>query len=381
MIYIYAIILLIVFRKRISTSLGNAAVAIARRFRKQPELRDYDWIDLNPYYMHRFGRVPCLIHVYQLDSAGVWGHLNLDYKTDIVDLLQNSTFNADRGVVEFDTSILVLRYGIIVELCGGSVTIAYTEDVYGKAAQLAKELAVYKQEPKAQQFEMNVIRYTPNGLVLKPIEVKPTDLDIGLYYNDDFADVNRVILERLATPGDKGIVLLHGLPGTGKTTYLRYVLGKISKKVLFVSASVAENLMDPCFMDLLLDNPDSLLVIEDAESVMMDRQLNRGSSVSNLLNLSDGLVSDCISVQVICTFNSQLSLIDPALLRKGRMIARYEFGKLTTDKAGKLSAHLGFTNEVNQPMTLAEVTTQEQASFETNKKTVIGFRRQEVMEN
>ena len=58
-----------------------------------------------------------------------------------------------------------------------------------------------------------------------------------------------MIRTRLSQKNDKGIVLLHGLPGTGKTTYLRYLIGKIKKRVLFVSPSVAGNLMNPDFIE------------------------------------------------------------------------------------------------------------------------------------
>ena len=64
---------------------------------------------------------------------------------------------------------------------------------------------------------------------------------------------------------------MHGLPGTGKTTYLRHLIGSMKKRVLFVSPGVACNLMNPEFMDLLIDNPNAVLVIEDAENVIMDR--------------------------------------------------------------------------------------------------------------
>jgi ATP-dependent 26S proteasome regulatory subunit len=84
--------------------------------------------------------------------------------------------------------------------------------------------------------------------------------------------------------------------------------------------------MNPEFIDLLIDNPNAVVIIEDAENIMMDRKYNSDSSVSNLLNLSDGLLSDCLSVQIICTFNNSINLIDAALMRKGRLIAKYEFG-------------------------------------------------------
>ena len=58
---------------------------------------------------------------------------------------------------------------------------------------------------------------------------------------------------------------------------------------------------------------------EDAEKVIGDRQ-NSGSSVgvSNLLNLSDGILGDILNIHVIATFNMDKERIDSALLRKGR---------------------------------------------------------------
>src|SRR4030095_1172698 len=158
----------------------------------------------------------------------------------------------------------------------------------------------------------------------------------------------------------KGIVLLHGLPGTGKTTYLRYLVGRIKKRVLFLSPNIAGNLMDPDFIDLLIENPNTVLIIEDAENIIMDRRSNKDSSVSNLLNISDGLLADFLNVQLICTFNSPLTMVDSALMRKGRLIAKYEFGKLSVSKSQRLSRHLGFDKLIASPMTIAEIANQDE---------------------
>ena len=95
-----------------------------------------------------------------------------------------------------------------------------------------------------------------------------------------------------------------------------------------------------------------------AENIIMDRKLNAGSSVLNLLNLSDGLLADCLNIQLICTFNSPLTMVDSALLRKGRLIAKYEFGKLSVARSQKLSDHLGFKTIINRPMTIADISGQ-----------------------
>jgi ATP-dependent 26S proteasome regulatory subunit len=196
-----------------------------------------------------------------------------------------------------------------------------------------------------------------------------------------FKETDEIIRKRLNSKKDKGIVLLHGLPGTGKTTYLRYLVGKIKKRVLFLSPTVAGNLMNPEFIELLIDNPDTVLIIEDAENIIMDRRYNTGSAVSNLLNISDGLLADFLNVQLICTFNSSLTMVDSALMRKGRLIAKYEFGKLSAAKAQRLSNHLGFETIIDQPMTIAEIANPHEKPEQKEKTAIIGFRRQETLMN
>jgi len=111
----------------------------------------------------------------------------------------------------------------------------------------------------------------------------------------------------------------------------------------------------------------------------MDRKMNSNSSVSNLLNISDGLLSDCLNVQIICTFNSALHLVDSALLRKGRLIAMYEFDKLEVEKAQRLSDHLGHSKKITQPMTIAEIVNPDEPDVVRPSVQVVGFRRESVM--
>jgi hypothetical protein len=241
-------------------------------------------------------------------------------------------------------------------------------------------LVKHKERQRKAPLEINLIVAGTSGLYLKDMEIKRTRLNLGLFYEDDFIAVNEVIQKRLNSKKDKGIVLLHGLPGTGKTTYIRYLIGKIKKRVLFLSPSVAGDLMNPGFINLLIDNPDTVLIIEDAENIIMDRRTTNNSSVSNLLNISDGLLADFLNVQVICTFNSPLTMVDSALMRKGRLIAKYEFGKLSTAKSQLLSKHLGHDRIIKQPMTVAEIANQNEMDFETKQVQVLGFRR-DVMAN
>jgi hypothetical protein len=255
------------------------------------------------------------------------------------------------------------------------IEIYHTKQQFDEAKKLYLDLIQFRITEKLTEYEINIVQKGYSGLELKDVKIKPTTLDISKWYNDDFAEVHGIILDRLNNKSDKGIVLLHGLPGTGKITYLRYLIGLLNKKILFLNPQIAANLGSPDFIELLLDNPNSILVVEDAEAILKDRKHNGDNGVSNILNISDGLMSDFLNVQIICTFNSNLAEIDTALLRKGRLIARYDFGKLTANKAQVLSDELGFTRKIYNPMSIAEITQPDNAFSDASVQTnTIGFR-------
>jgi SpoVK/Ycf46/Vps4 family AAA+-type ATPase len=114
------------------------------------------------------------------------------------------------------------------------------------------------------------------------------------------------------------------------------------------------SLTDPNFLPLMTDHPGSVLVIEDAEEALRSRK-NGGVTVDKLLNIADGIISDFLGIQIICTFNSSVSMLDEALLRKGRLILKHEFKKLDIEASQKLIDKLGLNYKATKPMTLAEI--------------------------
>ncbi len=336
---------------------------------------DNRFIEVKSLYLSLFGTLPNVNYIGQIDGEKAYKIVAEKYAALILNTNTYRWYEQKKKKYRFDRTVLVLNNKVVLEFNESYVDILHDGTQAGFLGELTAITYRCREGLRKPKAEVNLIIKEYDSLALKPMEIKKTRLDIDLYYDDDFKEVDELIRKRLNTKEDKGIVLLHGLPGTGKTTYLRYLIGTVKKKVLFLSPDVAGNLMDPSFIELLIDNPDSIIIIEDAENIIMDRRNNNSSSVSNLLNISDGLLADFLNVQLICTFNNALTLIDSALMRKGRLIAKYEFGKLPVAKAQRLSDKLGIDRVIDQPMTVAEIAHPRKLQEPKPQVQVIGFRR------
>lgn len=228
---------------------------------------------------------------------------------------------------------------------------------YERFIELVREISE-KIQPVKNDSEFGLICSNSRGLFVRQFKIKKTSQDIDMFYNDDVLQFDKTIKQKLE--GERnGIVLLHGEPGTGKTSYIRHLIATVGKDVLYLPPDLATSLSSPDFQTFILDNAQNkLLIIEDAENILMSRQGGGNQAVANILNMSDGILGDALRVQLLCTFNTKITDIDSALRRPGRLLGEHKFSHLTQEKAKALALHLyGEEGEkkVTKPLTVAEV--------------------------
>lgn len=226
------------------------------------------------------------------------------------------------------------------------------------------------EEKKIKKTNINILKEENKQLILVPIEKD------FLFEKDnyplEFEKIHNQIIEDLKK--DKGILLLHGEPGTGKTSYIKCLPQFADKTFIFIPPSFGEILVSPSFLSFMMTQKNCVLIIEDAESILRSRKGGQNHAVSNILNLTDGILAEMLGIQIICSLNCNINQIDEAILRPGRLLREYGFGKLSKEQSNELllKYHPSENYSSNKELTLAEIYNYQNHK---TKEAKIGFNR------
>ncbi len=332
-------------------------------------------------FIAHFNAIPncCIENNINCMKASQW--FSDEFTSEIQDMHYNKRYFKSRKKADYDDIFYFLYDDLMVyfDTNLSTVRFLFRKTDIKLVEDIIEGIKKFKGRKSRRKPRISLIVNTRFGVDINTMEVTKQKFNIHENYNDDFEEVHQTIIKRLSKKNEKGLVLLHGKPGTGKTSYIRYLCATLKKDIIFLPPNMAGAITNPDLISILIDNPNSIFVIEDAENIVADREQDGKSPVSALLNISDGLLSDCLNIQIICSFNTPLSKVDSALLRKGRLIAKYEFNELDVEKAQHLSNKLGFVKTFNSPMTLAAIYNQEEKDFVVEKsKCKIGFRTMDI---
>lgn len=122
--------------------------------------------------------------------------------------------------------------------------------------------------------------------------------------------------------------ILYGPPGTGKTfaveslaNYLGWPIFQIDSSTVGSSYIHGTSVKISKIFDLAIKNAPSVLIIDEMESFLADRDMGSGSSHHRVEEVAEFLrrIPDAIKNKVlIIAMTNRIDMIDPAILRRGR---------------------------------------------------------------
>ncbi len=169
------------------------------------------------------------------------------------------------------------------------------------------------------------------------------------------SSLERVLAIDSGGPKIGRLMLWHGAPGTGKTSA---ILALIHEWRDWCSI---HSILDP---DRFFGNPGyltevlssghpgkwKLIIAEDCDQYLAPPPGSGvGGPLSQLLNLTDGLLGQGSNTMVLLTTNAPIQRVHPALIRPGRCLSNIEFTNLTGAEAARLTG-----NPAAPSMTLAD---------------------------
>jgi len=285
----------------------------------------------------------------------------LDKKTNIC---RSDRFAGSNGI-RWRDMIIAEDDKVFIHLEEGEIS------VYASDLDTAKNVAInfsdkYSIPAKIDSGCYNLISLSSDGIDTESVPLqdrnKLDEQKMDLFYGEGFSKKNEAFLEFLKNHRS-GLTIFEGTPGTGKTSYIRYLIGKLkdTHRFYFIPPASTGVLTNPEFIrfwsrqSTIYNNYRFVCVLEDADGALMTRDLDNRREVGAILNITDGLLADFLKLQVICSINCSHTEIDPALIRPGRLNTHMVFDRMPGWRAQRIAQESGRELPLQKDYSLAEI--------------------------
>lgn len=197
---------------------------------------------------------------------------------------------------------------------------------------------------------------TQSGLEIEPIELNDDFENFDHYYSSSTNKSIEKLIKKIKK-SDKGLSILYGERGTGKTSVINYIASKLDRIVIFIPNNLIEHTINnPDFRKFIKKFHKPVIVLDDCETTLSDFYNRTNLTTSNILQMVDGFLSDTMEVNVICIFNTDdEDDIDEALLECNGLIDVIEFEYLSSEEAEELSRVTGGNKKYKNKTRLVDI--------------------------
>ncbi|KAF9265548.1 mitochondrial chaperone BCS1 [Marasmius fiardii PR-910] len=219
-------------------------------------------------------------------------------------------------------------------------TLSKDRDIFPKLLTEARDLALRGQEGKLVIHTAWGTDWRPFGQPRRKRPLSSVVLDKGVGEKIE-GDV-RTFLDRRKWYAERGIpyrrgYLLHGPPGSGKSSFIQALAGSLNYDICLLNLS-ERGLGDDKLNHLLSNVPErSFVLIEDVDAAFNKRVqtsedgYQSAITFSGFLNALDGVASG--EERIIFLTTNHPERLDPALVRPGRVDTMEYIGDTTPDQA------------------------------------------------
>jgi hypothetical protein len=208
-----------------------------------------------------------------------------------------------------------------------------------------------------QENRKYVLNLSQNGLdIEKHNYIKYDEENVDLYYNDDVLNKIKKI-EKSLRKSNKGLTIIYGERGVGKSSLVTYLSDISNKKFIFIPCSLFDNTVTNIdFRNFLISNKETVLILDDSELYFSEIYSKSNIFTNNILQLIDGLDSDLLSLHIVVVLNvKDIFEIDHKLLECNNLLDIIEVGRLDVKKTKELNKYLGKKNKTKVETKLVDI--------------------------
>lgn len=318
------------------------------------------------YCWQKFGTRPNRLTIFNSYSASEFNNLiysssvNKNINTEIIPAENESIVN-DQIFIEINKNI-ALSYIVLNRNSENSTInelIFYykSESDYSNVVDLIEQLDKFSVSyEEKNNYKLNTISINQNTIEIEPLVTQEIDESIELHYSDKtYNKVEKLV--KSIKKSKKGLSILYGERGTGKTSIINYLSTKLDRIVIFIPTNLIEQTINNSdFRKFLKKHYRPIIVIDDCEMLFNEVFAKSNIFVNNLLQMVDGFLSDTMEVNIVSIFNvDNEDEIDHSLLDCNNLLDVIKFDLLSEEESNELSKHLGSSKKYKTKTRLVDI--------------------------